>query len=128
MRQINPRNTAPPVGAYSHGMEVRGGGQWLHIAGQIGVAADGGLCEGFEAQVRQAWANLMAVLADAGMDASHLVKVNSFLVDAAHLPLLGPVRQGFLGTARPASTLLVVQALARPQWLFEVDAVAFKPD
>ncbi|WP_353236223.1 RidA family protein [Diaphorobacter ruginosibacter] len=127
MQSINPTEIAPPVGAYSHAVSASGQGQWLHVAGQIGIDAGGRLCEGFEAQARQAWMNLMAVLAAAGMDASHLVKVNSYLVDARHLPLLGPVRQGFLGEARPASTLVVAQALAAPQWLFEVDAVAFKP-
>ncbi len=40
---------------------------------------------------------------------------------------LGPVRGAFLGTARPASTLVVAKALARPEWLFEVEATAFKP-
>lgn len=128
MQQILPAEIAPPVGAYSHGIVVSGNGQWLHIAGQIGVDASGQLCTGFEAQARQAWANLMAVLHSCGMNASHLVKVNSFLVDEAHLPLLGPVRQGFLKDARPASTLVIVKALARPEWWFEVDAVAFKPE
>jgi len=39
---------------------------------------------------------------------------------------LNAVRAPFLGDARPASTLLVVQALARPEWLFEVEAVAYR--
>ena len=128
MQQVQPNNIAPPVGAYSHGIVIEGAGKWLHIAGQIGVDDAGQLLEGFEAQARQSWVNLMAVLAAAGMDASHLVKVNSFVVNPTHIPLLGPVRQGFLGAARPASTLVVVQALAKPDWIFEVDAVAFKAD
>lgn len=123
---IQPDGVAAPLGQYSHGVVASGPGRWLHIAGQVGVRPDGSLCEGFEAQAHQAFANLAAVLDAAGMDMTHLVKVNAFVVDAAHLPLLGPVRASFLGAARPASTLLVVPALARPQWLFEVDAVAFR--
>lgn len=126
-QRIEPQTIAAPLGAYSHGVRVEGPGAWLHIAGQVGVRADGSLCDGFEAQARQAWINLAAVLAEAGMDMSHLVKVQSFVVGAAHLPLLGPVRAAVLGAARPASTLLVVPALARSEWLFEVDAIAFKP-
>jgi len=125
-RIVHPEGIAPPLGAYSHGVAVAGPGQWLHIAGQVGVAPDGTLAQGFEAQARQAWANLAAGLHEAGMDARHLVRVGSFLVDPAHLPLLGPVRQPFLGEARPASTVLVVRALARPEWLFEVEATAFR--
>jgi 2-iminobutanoate/2-iminopropanoate deaminase len=126
-RIVTPAAVAAPAGPYSHGIASSGPGTWLHIAGQIGVDAQGRLQEGFEAQARQAWTNLVAVLAGAGMDVSHLVKVTTYLVDAADLPLLGPIRGGFLGSARPASTLVVAQALAQPQWRFEVEAIAFRP-
>jgi enamine deaminase RidA (YjgF/YER057c/UK114 family) len=60
------------------------------------------------------------------MDASHLVRINTYVTDEAHLTEIAPVRLGLLGDARPASTLVVVKALARPQWLVEIDATAFK--
>lgn len=126
-RVVVPASVAAPAGPYSHGIASSGTGTWLHVAGQVGVDAHGALQAGFEAQARQAWQNLVAVLAAAGMDVSHLVKVNSYLVDAGDVPRLGPVRAGFLGRARPASTLIVVASLARPDWLFEVDGVAFLP-
>ncbi len=124
---VNPPTVAAPAGPYSQGVMVQGPGTWLHVAGQIGVDAQGVLQEGFEAQARQAWTNLVAVLAAAGMDVSHLVKVTTYLVDGADMSRLGPVRGAFLGEARPASTLVVVKALARPEWLFEVEATAFLP-
>lgn len=124
---ITPPDVAAPAGPYSHGVVSAGPGTWLHVAGQIGMDAQGRLQEGFEAQARQAWTNLVAVLAAAGMDVSHLVKVTTYLVDGADMAKLGPVRGAFLGTARPASTLVVAKALARPEWLFEVEATAFKP-
>ncbi len=123
---IAPPDVAAPVGPYSHGIVVDGPGAWLHIAGQVGIDAQGRAADGFEAQARQAWTNLVAVLAAAKMDVSHLVKVTTYLVDGGHLAQLGPVRGGFLGAARPASTLVVVKALARPEWLIEVEATAFK--
>ena len=122
----NPPQIAAPLGAYSNGIGTPAGGRWLHIAGQVGVAADGSLGQGVEAQAELAWKNLLAVLADAGMDAGDLVKVQHFLVDAADLPAYGAVRSRFLGDARPASTLLIVAALARPEWRVEIDAVAWK--
>lgn len=126
-RIINPPSVPAPAGPYSQAVATSAQGTWLHIAGQIGVDAQGQLALGFEAQARQAWTNLVAILDAADMTVSDLVKVSTFLVDRAHLPSLGPVRSSFLGQARPASTLLVVQALAHPDWLFEVEAVAFRP-
>lgn len=124
---VNPSAIAAPAGLYSHGIATSGPGTWLHVSGQIGVMPDGTLAEGFEAQAHAAWRNLLAILAEAGMGVEHVVKLTSFLVDAKHLPLLNGVRSGYLQAARPASTLLVVQALARPEWLFEVEAVAWRP-
>jgi enamine deaminase RidA (YjgF/YER057c/UK114 family) len=68
----------------------------------------------------------MAILKDAGMDVTCLVKITTFLTDDSNLAENAKVRAGFLGSARPASTLLVVKALARPEWMIEVEAVAFR--
>ncbi len=125
--RIAPPDVPPPGGPYSHGIAVSGAGTWLHIAGQIGVAADGSVPNDFEAQARQAWTHLVAVLRAADMDVSHLVKVTTFLIDGSDVRRLGPVRAAFLGEARPASTLLVVRALADPAWRVEVEASAFRP-
>lgn len=126
MKKHNPPTIAAPAGAYSNGISAPAGGRWLHIAGQVAIEADGKIPEGFEAQAHVAWRNLLAVLADAGMGVDDLVKVNHFLVDASDMTTYAAVRAGYLGDARPASTLLIVQALARPAWRVEIDAVAWK--
>jgi len=126
LKHINPTTIAPPVGAYSQGVLAPAVGQWLHVAGQVGIAPGGELAQGFAAQAHTAWQNLIAILKDAQMDASHLVKVTTFLVDSAHVSELNAVRAPFLADARPASTLVVVKALARAEWLFEVEAVAYR--
>ncbi|MGJ7530080.1 RidA family protein [Variovorax sp. GB1P17] len=117
----------PPGGPYSHGIAVSGPGTWLHIAGQVGMALDGSVPNDFEAQAQLAWTHLVAVLRAADMDVSHLVKVTTFLTDGSDVRRLGSVRAMFLGEARPASTLLVVRALAHPAWRVEVEASAFRP-
>ena len=127
-QKLNPPQIAAPVGAYSHGVLAPAAGQWLHVSGQIGMRPDGTLGSGFAEQARLAWENLMSVLAAAQMDETHLVKVTTYLTDPAHLPQLNAVRSAFLKQARPASTLVVVQALARPEWLFEVEAVACRDE
>lgn len=126
-RILAAAGAAPALGPYSLAIASHGPGTWLHIAGQVGVDPDGKLADGFEAQARQTWSNLVAVLSAAGMQVTHLVKVSTFLTRQADLPLLGPVRADFIGEARPASTVLIVQALARPEWLVEIEGIAFLP-
>lgn len=127
MKKHNPATIAPPAGAYSMGVSAPGGGRWLHIAGQVGIDRDGRTPEGCGAQAEIAWSNLLAILADAGMGVEHLVKVNHYLVDSADVAAYGAVRSRFLGEARPASTLVIVQALVKPEWRIEVEAVAWCP-
>lgn len=127
--RINPATIAPPAGAYSHGALApatltSAKGQWLHISGQIGTLPDGALASGFAAQAHAAWSNIMAILAAADMDVHDLVKVTSYLVNTDDLKDFAPVRALFLNDARPASTVVVVKALVRPEWLIEIEAVA----
>lgn len=124
-QRLNPAQIAQPAGAYSQAVLTEGAGRTLHIAGQVGLDPGGQLAAGFEAQADAAWKNIVAILAAAGMGPEDLVKVTTFVTDPAHLPLFAPVRARWLGSARPASTLVVVRALARPDWLVEVEAVAW---
>ena len=78
----------------------------------------------FEAQVRQAWSNLLAVLAAANMELGDLAKVSVYLTRASDYAAYAALRGEFLGTHKPASTLIVAKALARPEWKFEIEAIA----
>jgi len=122
----NPASGAAPLGAYSNGISAPAAGRWLYIAGQVGVEPDGRLAEGFAAQAEAAWRNLAAVLADAGMTAADLVKVTHYLLSRDDLAAYNAVRTRYLGAARPASTLVVVASLAKPEWRIEVEAVAWR--
>jgi len=126
-QKLNPATIASPAGIYSHGVLAPSSGQWLYVSGQIGMRPDGSLGIGFAEQARVAWENLMAVLASASMDETHLIKLTTYILDGTDLKDLNPVRSVFLKDVRPASTLVVVKALAKAEWLFEVEAVAFKP-
>lgn len=128
MTKHNPSTIAAPAGLYSNGVSAPGGGRWLHIAGQVAIAPDGTVPEDFEQQAHLAWRNLVAVLEDAGMTVADLVKVNHFLVRPGDMAAYAAVRSGYLGEARPASTAIIVRALANPQWMVEVDAVAWRAE
>jgi len=125
-KAYNPKTVAPPFSSYSHGIEAPAGARWLHISGQVGVRSDGAMAEGAKAQIDQAWENVFAVLEAADMGKGDLVKVTSFLVRTEDIPLLRESRERLLPDHRPASTLLVISALAAPDILVEIEAIAAK--
>lgn len=123
LRRHNP-DTVCPSNAYSHGVEVPPRTRVLYISGQIGRARDGSIPENFAAQIDIAWVNLLEVLASAGMGVADLVKVNEFLTRPEDVAECRAKRAAIFGDHRPATTLCVVQQLAYPRLLVEIDAVA----
>ena len=117
-------NPQVPMANYSHGIEVAPNARWLHVSGQVAVDKDGKTPETFEAQVALVFDNLRAVLDSAGMTPKDLVKVNVYLLRPEDIPALRAARDTFQGDARPASTLVIVSRLVRPEWLVEIEAVA----
>ena len=126
-RRLNPKSIAPGAN-YSHGVEVAPGARFLGIAGQVGRDADGNIPEGIEAQAALAWANVKAVLKDAGMDVGDIVHYFSFLVHREDNAGYDKARVAALGSARPASTKVFISGLARPELLCEVQAFAAKKE
>lgn len=122
----NPSTVAPPLGKYTHGIETAAGARWLHVSGQIGTASDGTVPAGIEAQAENCWKNVQAVLREAGMAMDDLVKVTVFLTRIEDIASYREARDRIIGDARPASTLVVVSSLVRPEWLCEIEAVAAK--
>lgn len=120
----NPPGVHAPGSRYSHAALVEGPGRRLVMSGQIGVAPDGTVLPGGEDQIRQALANLGAILAAHGMGPANIVKMGVFLTDRALIPVWRAEREKFLGTLAPTSTLLLVAGLADPRFVFEVEAEA----
>jgi enamine deaminase RidA (YjgF/YER057c/UK114 family) len=125
LKHYKPDNVAPPFSRYSHAVEAPAAARWLHVSGQIGVKPDGTIAEGAEAQLEQAWRNIFAILEAAGMTKRDLVKTTTFLAPhAADVGLARRVRERMLEGAEPASTLIFVPGLARPDFLIEIEAIA----
>jgi enamine deaminase RidA (YjgF/YER057c/UK114 family) len=124
MRFMNPEAIAKP-GGYSHVVEVTGPGRIVYIAGQLGLKPDGKIADDFRAQATQAFENLKSALAAVGATFDDVVKLNNYLVDIpANLPIYREVRDRYVNTkAPPASTTIGVPALARPDALYEVEAI-----
>ena len=125
----NPATIAPPVGAYSHSVEIPAGARILSIAGQAGIRPDGTLPESFEEQHEEIWKNTLAILADAGMGPENLVHLNVYSTDASGIRFLASHRKKYLPEGYlTTSTWVVVSALANPKWVVEMEAIAAKVD
>jgi 2-iminobutanoate/2-iminopropanoate deaminase len=123
-RQIDPPDHVPSASRYSQAVETAPGVRFLHLSGQIGVAPDGSLAATDRAQHDQCFANVLHLLDAAGMGPEHLVRLNAYLVGTDQIAHYRTARDEALGDARPASTVVLVAGLARPEWVVEIEAVA----
>jgi enamine deaminase RidA (YjgF/YER057c/UK114 family) len=125
---LNPTTLAAPVG-YTHVVAATGR-TMVYISGQVGLNDDGSVAGVGDPrqQIEQTYRNLGAALTAAGATFSDVVKLTTYLVDIAHLPIIREVRpRYFVGEHPPASTLVAVTSLFRPEFLVEIEAVAVLP-
>jgi reactive intermediate/imine deaminase len=125
MRLINPP-ALPVVAGYSQVVTVHSG-DLVVVSGQVALDADGKIIGigDFAAQATQVFENLIAALAAVGSSVAHIVKLTTFVTDMTHLPTFRSVRDRFLDPAhQPASTLVEVSRLFRPEFLIEIEALA----
>jgi enamine deaminase RidA (YjgF/YER057c/UK114 family) len=130
LTHLNPEGLPAWTALFSQVVVAEGSPLRLVVtSGQIGVDAQQSLAGdgGFKAQVEKAFANLATALAAAGCSTGDVVKLTIYVVgyDTGKIvPLRDAVDRHFGGRPLPALTLLGVQALARPEFLIEVEAFA----
>ena len=124
--KIHDVGVARQIGNYSDAIEVAPQSRWLFTSGTPGLDGNGKVPEDITGQAELAWGHIVAMLEQAGMTVHDLVKVTHYLLKASDIPAYVKVRSRFLGTARPASMLLIVPGLVRPEFLLEVEAYAAK--
>jgi enamine deaminase RidA (YjgF/YER057c/UK114 family) len=114
----------PPM--YSQAVKVTGTETMLLIAGQVAYGPDGAPMHAgdFKAQARAALQCLKAQVEAGGGAMANIVKVNTYLTDIRHRADYGPIREEFFGKKMPAHTLVAVAALAAPEFLIEIEAIA----
>jgi len=125
-RVLSPSSIAQPAAAYAHGVLSEGPARLLHTAGVVPVAPDGAVPETLAEQAVVIWANVDAILAEAGMAASDVVSVTTYVVAGEDLGPVMAARDRFMAGHLAASTLVTVPVLARPEWRVEVAVVAAK--
>ena len=111
---------------YSH---VAKAGDTVYIAGQIALDVDGNLVGkgDIEVQTHQVYANLQAIIEELEGSLEDIVKLTTYLIDRSHLEAFRRVRNRFFRAPFPPNTLLFVSGLAHPDYLVEIEAVAFLP-
>jgi enamine deaminase RidA (YjgF/YER057c/UK114 family) len=128
---VNPPGWAPPVG-YSNAVVSKGGTR-VSVAGQTAMGPDGKVrfAGDLVAQAGQAFENVVTVLAAAGAQPRHLVRVRIYVLSAdayaASAPAIGAAWRARFGKWFPAMTLVQVARLYDPLALVEVEAEAVVP-
>lgn len=130
-RFLNPPTLYKPPG-YTHVVEIKGPGRIIYIAGQLGLDVQGKLVGApgdFRAQATQAFENLKFALDAVGAGFGDIVKLNNYMTDMSHLPILREVRDRYVNvSAPPASTTVQISKFALEGALFEVEAVVMSAE
>jgi enamine deaminase RidA (YjgF/YER057c/UK114 family) len=106
-------------------------GSMVFVRGQIGQDLDSSKSVAIGdagGQAEQAMANIKKLLEEAGAKLEHVCKITIYIVDPRYREAVYRVVGSWLKGVYPVSTGIVVSALARPEWLVEIDAIAVIPD
>ena len=127
IRPFNTRETYPEQNLDNDLCQAVVAGDTVYLRGQIGQNLDTTDSVGIgdiDAQAEQAMANIDMLLREAGSGLQDIVKVVVYLVDIRYREPVYRVMGRWLKGVHPVSTGIVVSALARPEWLVEIDATA----
>ncbi len=122
--KIHDIGVASQIGAYSDALEAGPGLRWLITSGTPGLSSAGELPDNISGQAELAWEHVARMLDRAGMTVGDIVKVTQYLTRAEDIPAYAAVRSRFLAGVRPASMLLVIPQLVKPEFLVEVEVIA----
>ncbi|WP_018295489.1 RidA family protein [Corynebacterium lubricantis] len=110
---------------YSYGVRA---GDFLHISGMVAFDQEANIVgiDDIEAQTDQVFQNLQAVVEEAGGFLENIISTTTYLVDVTDAPVVNIARgRYFTGKVLPTHTVVGVAALARPEFLVEISAVAY---
>lgn len=124
MKRSNPPALHKPMG-YTHVVEAVPR-RTLYISGQVAFDPSGALVGAgdLKAQTEQVFRNLKAALESCGATFEDVAKITVFMLDATQIQVYRDVRDRYFTRSLPASTLVQVVRLARPEWLIEIEAIA----
>ena len=127
---VNPATISRPFGNYNHGIKSGPLGRLVVTSGQLGLALDGTCASDVRTQAEQCFANINAILSEAGCGPRDVIRLSAFVTDRAYFADYMAARDAWLeGVAvLPASTLLIVSGFTREEFKVEVEATAVLQD
>jgi enamine deaminase RidA (YjgF/YER057c/UK114 family) len=131
IRKFNTRETYPEQKLDNDLCQAVVANNIVFLRGQIGQDLDTRQSVGIgdvQAQAEKAMANIAMLLKESGSELAHICKITIYLVDVRYREAVYNVVGRWLKGVYPVSTGIVVSALARPEWLVEIDATAVIPD
>jgi enamine deaminase RidA (YjgF/YER057c/UK114 family) len=123
-RSFSPGAIRPPFGRYSHAVSLDAPQKLLVISGQLAVRPDGSVPEDAGEQTAVVLAAIDACLAEAGLGRADVLRLSAYITEPEHREAYMRVRDAWVADPPPASTLLVVKALALPACKVEIEAIA----
>lgn len=129
IRMFNTKETYPNQVLDNDLCQAVRAGNTIYVRGQVGTDFDGKLIGLGDpaAQAEQAMKNVKQLLKEAGSDMSHIVKTTTYITDPRYREAVYKETGKWLKGVFPISTGLVVQGLAQPEWLMEIDIIAVIP-
>lgn len=124
MDRLNPASIHPPFANYAHGIAVPTGTRLVFCSGQLGIARDGTVPASVEEQAALCFDAIAAILNEGGMSLPDLIRLNAYVTGREHLKGYMAVRDRYVPSPPPASTLMIVSGFARPEFFVEIEAIA----
>lgn len=123
-RFLTPKSIRPPFARYSHGVEVPASNRLVFCSGQLGIGPEEAIPDDAGAQAELCFANIAAILGEAGLGLPDIVRINAFVTDRAHMRPYMTVRDRLFADPVPASTLMIVSGFTRPEFKVEIEVIA----
>lgn len=129
-QQISTDKLAVPNGHFSQATTIEAKGKLVFISGMTARTRDGTVAGigDVEAQTRQVCENVKAAVEAAGGSLDDIVRVDVYVRNIEHFPIIHKVRRGYFKEPVPASTMVEVSKMVSPDYLIEISAIAVLPN
>ena len=128
-QQINPKNSAEIMGAYSHGLKVDvGNSEMIFVTGQIAMDKDGDAVapDDIEKQTEFVFESIQKILDEANSSLDDVVKVVIYVTRMGDFSKISPIRNKYLANSKPVSTLIEINKTVNEGCDIEIDVIAIK--
>ena len=126
--KINPSSMKQPTKSYSNGIFIPRNADMLFVTGQVAQDTEGKVVAPYDMaeQTKFIFGQIGRILEDAGMTFDDVVKAQIFLTDMSKSSLVSTIRDDFFKNSKPASTMVEINKLVKPECVVEIEVIAAK--